>query len=162
VAGLPLPDDAANPALAAQYAAARAREGKVMAILRSLGPRADLVEAFVSLVEATFGAEGALTVRERELLAVAASEANGADYSTAVHSELLAREGGARDTPRDAAMIAFARRLTLIPREGAEATAALRELLSDDEVYDAIAVVGLLNLANRAALATGITVGDDL
>jgi len=31
-----------------------------------------------------------------------------------------------------------------------------------EEVYDAIAVVGLLNFANRAALATGITAADDL
>ena len=37
--------------------------------------------------------------------------------------------------------------------------AALQAHLSDAEVYDAIAVVGLLNLANRSALATGITVG---
>jgi hypothetical protein len=29
-------------------------------------------------------------------------------------------------------------------------------------VYDAIAVVGLLNFANRAALATGISAADDL
>jgi alkylhydroperoxidase family enzyme len=43
-----------------------------------------------------------------------------------------------------------------------EAVAALREHLSDAEVYDAIAVVGLLNFANRAALATGITTADDL
>jgi alkylhydroperoxidase family enzyme len=56
----------------------------------------------------------------------------------------------------------FARRLTLAPREAADAVAALRAHLSDAEVYDAIAVVGLLNLANRSAVATGITAGDDL
>ena len=39
---------------------------------------------------------------------------------------------------------------------------ALRAHLSVAEVYDAIAVVGLLNFANRAALATGITPADDL
>ena len=41
----------------------------------------------------------------------------------------------------------------------------MRELqahLCDAEVYDAVAVVGLLNLSNRLALATGITVEDDL
>jgi alkylhydroperoxidase family enzyme len=79
---LPLPDDTtASPALAAEYEAAREREGSVMAILRALGPRA---------------------------------------------------------------------------------VAELRAHLSDAEAYDAIAVVGLLNLANRAALATGITAADDL
>ena len=40
--------------------------------------------------------------------------------------------------------------------------AALRAHLSVAEVYDAIAVVGLLNFANRAALATRITPADDL
>ena len=40
--------------------------------------------------------------------------------------------------------------------------AALLGHLSEAEVYDAVAVVGLLNLANRSALATGITVEDDL
>ena len=40
--------------------------------------------------------------------------------------------------------------------------AALRAHFSVAEVYDAIAVVGLLNLANRTALATGIVTSDDL
>jgi hypothetical protein len=38
----------------------------------------------------------------------------------------------------------------------------LRVDLTDDEVHDAIAVVGLMSYANRAALATGITEDDDL
>ena len=52
--------------------------------------------------------------------------------------------------------------MTLTPGESSDATAALRAHLTVDETYDAIAVVGLLNLANRAALATGITPADDL
>ena len=55
---------------------------------------------------------------------------------------------------------AFAWRLTLRPGEAADAVAELG--LTDEEAYDAIAVVSLLNLANRAALATGITTADDL
>ena len=62
----------------------------------------------------------------------------------------------------DRALVAFARRLTLTPGESAAAVEDLREHLSDDEIYDAIAVVGLLNLANRVALATGISTADDL
>jgi hypothetical protein len=54
----------------------------------------------------------------------------------------------------------FARRLTLAPREAGEAVAELRKHLSDNEVHDAIA--GLLNFANRSALATGIGTADDL
>ena len=61
---------------------------------------------------------------------------------------------------RDQALADFARRLTLAP--DSSAAEELREHLSLDEVYDAIAVVGLLNLADRVALATGITTEDDL
>jgi AhpD family alkylhydroperoxidase len=160
-----LPDDSsASPELAAEYAAAREREGRVMAILRAMGPRAEVTRAFVALADAVLYGPAALGRRERELLAVAVSEANGASYSAAVHGELLSElgEGGGGGGGRDEALVAFARRLTLAPREGEAAAAELREVLSDAEAYDAIAVVGLLNFANRAALATGITVDDDL
>lgn len=160
---LPLPDATASPELAAEYAAAREREGRVMAILRAMGPRADVVRAFLALADAALYGPAALGRRERELLALATSQANGAQYSAGAHADLLEDLGGGPDgSDRDAALIAFARRLTLTPREGAEAAADLRRHLSDDEVHDAIAVVGLLNLANRAALATRISTDDDL
>jgi uncharacterized peroxidase-related enzyme len=144
-----------------EYAAAREREGRVMAILRALGPRAEVVRAFLDLTEAVLYGPAALGRRERELLAMATSEANGAAYSREVHAALLDVLGGGPDGgERDRALVAFARRLTLTP--GSDAVAGLRGHLSDEEVYDAIAVVGLLNLANRVALATGITVDDDL
>ena len=158
---LPLPDDAsAGPELAAEYAAAREREGRVMAILRALGPRAEVVRAFLDLADAVLYGPAALGRRERELLALATSDANGADYSAGVHATLLSELGDAGE--HDAALRAFARRVTLAPAEAEDAVAALQAHLSDPEVYDAIAVVGLLNLANRSALATGITVEEDL
>jgi AhpD family alkylhydroperoxidase len=162
-AHLPLPDmTTAAPALAAEYEAARARTGSVMAILRAMGPRVEVLRGFLALADAALYGPAALGYRERELLALATSEANGAEYSAEIHAGLLASLGGTADTPRDAALRAFATRLTLAPREAGEAVAALREHLSDAEVHDAVAVVGLLNLANRAALATGITTADDL
>jgi AhpD family alkylhydroperoxidase len=154
---LPLPDDATGPELAAEYDAAREREGRVMAILRAMGPRPEMVRAFVGLADAALYGPAALGRHEREVLALATSEANGARYSAGVHEALLGEPG-----PRDGALAAFARRLTAAPWEAQPAVADLREHLSDAEVYDAIAVVGLLNLANRAALATGITPEDDL
>jgi uncharacterized peroxidase-related enzyme len=162
---LPLPDfSSAGDGLAAEYEAAQSREGAVMAILRALGPRPELVRAFVALADAALYGPGFLSRRERELLAVAVSEANGAAYSAEVHSSLLASLEAGPDAraARDDALVSFARRLTLSPREASEAVAALREQLSDDEVYDALAVVGLLSFANRSALATGITTADDL
>jgi hypothetical protein len=50
---------------------------------------------------------------------------------------------------------AFARLLTLAPAEAEDAVAALQAHLSDAGVYDAVAAVGLLNLAIRSVLATG-------
>jgi AhpD family alkylhydroperoxidase len=155
---LPLPDDAAGPELAAEYAAAREREGRVMAILRAMGPRPAVLKAFLAFADAALYGPATLSRREREVLALATSQANGADYSAAVHRALIDGAPG----PRDEALAAFARRLTIAPREAEQAVADLREHLSVDEVYDAIAVVGLLNHANRAALATGITAEDDL
>jgi uncharacterized peroxidase-related enzyme len=134
-----------------------------MAILRAMGPRAEVVRAFVALTEAVLYGPAALGRRERELLAVATSEANGAAYSTGAHAALLQRFGGGPDgSERDRALVAFARRLTLAPREGGDAVGDLHEHLSAEEVHDAIAVVSLLNLANRSALATGIGPDDDL
>ena len=160
---LPLPDDTtAGPELAAEYAAARGREGSVMAILRAMGPRAEVLQAFLALTDAALYGPAALGRRERELLALATSQANEADYSAEVHAALLEQLGGSDDGARDQALIAFARRLTLAPREAGEAVAELRARLPVAEVYDAIAVVGLLNFANRAALATGIGAADDL
>ena len=156
---LPLPDDAsASPELAAEYVAARDREGRVMAILRALGPRAEVVRAFLELTDAVLYGPAALGRREREVLALATSEANGASYSASVHARLLEELGGRQAA--DEALVAFARRLTLAPGEAEDAVAALP--LSAEEISDAMLVVSLLNLANRAALATGITTADDL
>jgi len=160
---LPLPDDAsASPALAAEYAAARVREGRGMAILRSMGPRAEVVRAFVQLADAVLYGPAALGRRERELLALATSQANATAYSTAVHDGLLQEAGGADGSARDAGLVAFAQRLTRAPAEAPAAVAALRAYLTDDEVHDAVATVALLNFANRMAAATAITPGDDL
>ena len=112
---LPLPDDGTGPELAAEYAAARDREGRVMAILRAMGPRAELVRAFLALADAALYGPAALSRREREVLALATSEANGARYSAEVHAALL---GDEPEGPRDAALAAFARRLTLAPAGG--------------------------------------------
>ena len=104
--GLPLPDDAsAGPELAAEYAAAREREGRVMAILRALGPRAEVVRAFLELADAVLYGPAALGRRERELLALATSEANGADYSAGVHATLLSELGDAGEHDRRCARL---------------------------------------------------------
>ncbi|HEU0041250.1 MAG TPA: carboxymuconolactone decarboxylase family protein [Jiangellaceae bacterium] len=161
---LPLPTEpTAGTELAREYAAAREREGRVMAILRAMGPRVEVLRGFLALADAVLYGPAVLGHRERELLGWATSQANGAEYSAGIHADLLDRRGGGPDgSDRDRALVAFARRLTLTPTEAGEAVDDLREHLSADEVYDAIAVVALLNFANRVALATRISSADDL
>ena len=65
--------DEAITRVEAEYAAARAREGAVMAILRAFGPRAEVVRAFLALADATLYGPAALGRREREVLALATS-----------------------------------------------------------------------------------------
>jgi AhpD family alkylhydroperoxidase len=125
-------------------------------------PRAEVVHAFLALAEAVLYGPATLGRRERELLAVATSQANGAAYSIEVHRALLDELGGPDGSERDLALVAFARRLTTSPGEGEAAVEELRAHISNAEAFDAIAVVGLVNLANRVALATGITTDDDL
>ena len=77
-----------------------------MAILRALGPRAEVVRSFVALTDAVLYGPAALGRRERELLAVATSEANGAAYSREVHAGLLDGLGGGPDGgERDRALV---------------------------------------------------------
>ena len=125
---LPLPDDATDPQLAAEYGAAREREGRVMAILRALGPRPELVRAFVSMADAALYGPAALDRREREVLAHATSEANGARYSASIHAAL--RDELGPPGPRDDALAAFAHRLTQGPGEAQAAVADLRAALA--------------------------------
>jgi AhpD family alkylhydroperoxidase len=95
---LPLPDETtAAPALAGEYAAAREREGSVMAILRAMGPRVEVLRAFLALAEAALYGPAALGRRERELLALATSQANEAEYSAEAHAALLEQLGGRPD-----------------------------------------------------------------
>jgi AhpD family alkylhydroperoxidase len=156
-----LPDDDTSPELAAEYDAARERAGRVMAILRALGPRAEVVQAFVALTDAVIYGPAALGRRERELLAVATSNANGAIYSSDMHGALLEKLGGPDGSARDHALMAFARRVTLTPHESAAAADELAAYLGAEELSDAVNTVALLNLANRVALAAGISPADD-
>lgn len=73
-------DGEARGPLAEQYARARARAGRVFSIVRamSLAPRT-LARSF-ALYEEVVRAPGPLSRRQRELLAVVTSRANGCHY----------------------------------------------------------------------------------
>jgi len=116
------------------------------------------------LFNAIMYAEGGLNRADRELGALGASIVNGCKYCAVVHarrhaqlaesdavvSALFVGQPGALG-PRDAAIHAFARRLSVTPGEATEADiAALRaEGLGDEEIIDLIHAIAIFGWANR-------------
>jgi alkylhydroperoxidase family enzyme len=112
--------------------------------------------AFAAWRAHTFAPSEALSARDRAVLARAAAlhlcDAAGA----------AALEDAAPRTPRDAALAAYAEKLTLTPWRMAEAdlTPLCREGLDDRALLHAVAVVGFQNAESRLRLTLGgIAVG---
>jgi uncharacterized peroxidase-related enzyme len=142
-----------------EYDAARRRAGKVMNIIKAMSLRPGLLPPFLALNREINFAPSELDRVDRELLAIAVSEANGAGYSERAHRELLQEEGEPAELDdRRRALLAFAVKLTLEPGEvGAVDVERLRAHgLSDAAVSDAIQVVAFFNYVNRLVNAVGI------
>ena len=73
------PADATGP-LAATYAAAVARAGRVYKIVELMSPSPALLDASMAFYKALMHAPGALPRRQRELIAVVVSVANHCHY----------------------------------------------------------------------------------
>lgn len=115
--------------------------------------------------------EGHLSNAERELLAVVVSSLNRCDYCAVSHSAALRtysedarmadlvavnwRQAGL--PPREAAMAAYAERLTLHPADVVEADLEpLRAVgLDDHQIVELVQVVGMFNMTNRVSTALG-------
>jgi uncharacterized peroxidase-related enzyme len=167
----------ASGELAAVYAELVAQRGKVANILKvhSLRPQAlrDHLALYMGLM---FGA-GELTRRERELVAVAVSQANRCAYCAVHHLEALARYerdparlaairddcSGAPFGPRDRALVDYADKLTRTPQAMREDDlAALRAAgLDDHAILQLNLIVAYFNFVNRIALGLGVAYSDD-
>jgi len=117
------------------------------------------------------GTEG-LTAREREMISVAVSMANGCLYCLVAHGAALREQSDDRVEadritmdhrradlpPRQRAMLDFAVKLTKDPGACGEADLeALREHgFSDEDVWDIVEVASMYNFTNRLAMATGM------
>lgn len=115
--------------------------------------------------------EGHLTNAERELLAVVVSGLNQCTYCVISHgaalrtytedartSDLVSVNWRQADLPeREAAMAAYAEKLTLRPAEVVEADLEpLREVgLDDHQILELVQVVGMFNMTNRISSALG-------
>ena len=147
------------------------RRGKVANLFKghSLKPRVmrSHLELYLSIL---FGPSG-LRRREREMVAVAVSQANGCSYCVDHHSEALARYVKDRgfvealrsglpriESERDEAVLQFARKLTNSPGEMTEEDVnRLREAgLGDEEILDLTLVSAYFNLVNRIVNALGV------
>jgi uncharacterized peroxidase-related enzyme len=123
---------------------------------------------FKSVMEPTPG----LGARERELISVAVSFANGCLYCLVAHGAALRELSEdsvqadratfdyrrAELSPRDRAMVDYAVKLTKDPGacEEADLHALRAHGFSDEDVWDIIEVAATFNFTNRLAMATGM------
>ena len=145
--------------------------GFVPNVLRLYALRPSHLLAWNAWYEEAMKGESGLTRAEREMIAVVVSVANDCAYCIAAHSAALrkltkdpaladaiaADHAAAAVEPRVEAMLDFAVKLTMRPREMAEADVeALRRVgWSDEDVMDIAEVTGLFNMSNRMASGLG-------
>jgi uncharacterized peroxidase-related enzyme len=100
--------------------------------------------------------KGSFTARQRELIALAVADANACGYCLAAHTaigglvglkadEMTAAQEGRSGNPRDAALVALARRIvaTRGNLEAGDLSAARAAGLTDADILETIAVVAL-------------------
>lgn len=141
--------------------------GDVANILRSqsLDPRTlDLhVQLYLHLM---FG-KSSLSRRERELIAVTVSRANGCNYCVAHHTAALRVVSSENEegpgSARERAMVGYARGLTKSPGSLSEADLLpLREAGLDDEAILHVAqIIAYFNFVNRLAQGLGVELEAD-
>jgi uncharacterized peroxidase-related enzyme len=123
---------------------------------------------FKSVMEGTPG----LSAREREMISVAVSMANGCLYCLVAHGAALRQQSDdkveadritfdyrrADLTSRERAILDYAVKVTTHPGDCGESDIeALRaEGLSDEDIWDVIEVAAMYNFTNRLAMASGM------
>jgi uncharacterized peroxidase-related enzyme len=154
------------------FAKAREKIGFVPNVFRAYVWRRERFRAwFAHFKDVTTPTPG-LGAREREMISVAVSMANGCLYCLVAHGAAL-REASddkveadrvtfdyrrADLPPRERAMLDYAVRLTKTPGDCGEADLdALRSHgFSDEDIWDIIEVASMYNFTNRMAMATGM------
>lgn len=165
-------EEGAEGQIAELYADLRRQRGKVSNILKVHSLRPQALQHHLDLYMGLMFGPGGLSRRQRELLAVAVSQANDCAYCIAHHVEALGRY--VRDVNQLAALattvrqpflleverllVDYAVKLTLTPGEVSQAdVAALRNAgLGDDDILLANLVVAYFNFVNRIALGLGV------
>jgi uncharacterized peroxidase-related enzyme len=167
--------DEAGGELAEWYRRVGNPDGTVDEVMKVHSLSVDSLRGHFELYVAAMHRPSPLSFVEREIVGSAVSRLNGCGYCLAHHTAGLARRlHGERPglpaqvragdhsglTARERAMIAYAERLTLRPRDMAEAdVGALRAAgLGDREILDLTQVVAYFCYANRIVLGLGATI----
>jgi uncharacterized peroxidase-related enzyme len=175
---LPLPDREDVPeGVARLWDKAREAFGFVPNVFRAQAVNGEQFLAWWGYFNLLVNKEGHLSNSDRELLAVVVSSVNRCTYcevshgaalrtfsNDAVTADLVAsnwRQAGLKE--REAAMCAYAEKLTLHPAEVTEADLGpLRAVgLDDHEIVELVQVVGMFNLTNRVSTALGFVPNAD-
>lgn len=144
---------------------------------RALTIAPNSMRRFTDFIQSFFAEDGTdLSLRDREILAVAVSRANGCGYCVAHHSfnlgEIISDKTEAYKfaleprfadlSKRDLAMVEFAEKVTKSPNQIREAD--IEELrqheISDQNIAEILETVGYFNFANRMFLALGCPIDD--
>jgi uncharacterized peroxidase-related enzyme len=166
------PPDALPDEVAELFAKCQEKLGLVPNVLAAYAHDPDRLRAFSQMYNSLMLSRGGLTMLEREMIAVAVSAINRCWYCLVAHGaavRVMSRspelgEALALDhrfaglSPRERALVDFARKLTLASADIGEADrAALRAHgLTDKDIWDAAEVAAFFNMSNRLASAVGM------
>lgn len=169
---LPVPsEDTAHEGVKKLWAKAQANMGFVPNVFRTQALNGEQFLAWWNYFNLLVNKEGFLTNAEREMLAVVVSTLNRCNYCTISHSAALRtylndevkadsiavnwRHAGL--SAREEALCQYAEKLTRYPDQMTEADLSpLREAgLSDEQILEAVQVIGMFNMTNRVSGALG-------
>ncbi|THF88582.1 alkylhydroperoxidase [Deinococcus sp. KSM4-11] len=172
ISWLAVPDDASAPeGVRKLWQKSGANLGFVPNVFRAQALNGDQFLAWWAYFNLLVNKDGFLSPADREMLAVVVSGANRCVYCEVSHGAALrglladpvladvvaVNWRHARLGAREAAMCAYAEKLTLSPAEMTEADLTpLRDAgLSDNAILELVQVVGMFNLTNRVSSALG-------
>ena len=146
--------------------------GHIANIFQAQGLGPDTLDDHVSMYVHLMIDPGPLTREEREMIAVVVSAANRCAYGVIHHSEALEEVEkdpqalyklvkefvSKKETPREKALLAYAAKLTLSPKDICkEDIADMKEVgLTDEEILRANLIASYFNFSNRIALGLGV------
>jgi uncharacterized peroxidase-related enzyme len=165
----PINQENANPKALEIVTAVKKALGIVPNMVATMAQSPAVANAYVGFSHAL--AQGSLSAKSRERLALVVAEANACDYCLAAHTflggkaglseqEILDNRRGASDEPKVAAALTFARKLVQSRGQVSDAdVAVLREHgFSEGEIAEIIANVVLNIFTNYFNIAAGVEV----